>query len=174
MTSPLAGYDPSRHGDGSKAGQASGTGRQRKRSSGMLAICSGDESGEDSEAEPSPKSPKRTVKVKGSEAFRVRRHKSDGTVSSSRGRNKFITVGSIKNIHLKSLEDVYDPSGNKGYCLSSLCSLIVQGESRLAVCDCKGGCQGKLPKRSGTHDTANWKKVQKLSAEAMKRLRSGK
>ena len=167
MTSPLAGL---------KAGRAKGTGRQRKRGqrSGMLAICSGDEAGDDSDVGPSPKSPKRPVKVKGSEAFRVRRHKSDGTVSSSRDRNKFITVGSVRNIHLKSLEEVYDPSGNKGYCLSSLCSLIAQGESRLAVCDCKGGCQGKLPKRSGLHDTSNWKKVQKLSAEAMTRLKSGK
>ena len=162
MTSPLAGCSPSRHGGGSKAGAR----RQRKRSSG--------EASDDSEAEPPQKSPKRTVKVQGSEAFRVRRHKSDDKVSSSRDRNKFITVGSIKNIHLKSLEDVYDPNGKNGYCLSSLCSLTAQGDNRLAVCDCKGGCQGRLPKRSGIHDTANWKKVQNLSAEAMKRLRSGK
>ena len=104
----------------------------------------------------------------------MRRHKSDGTVSSSKDRNKFITVGSINNIHLKSLEEVYDLSGNMGYCLSSLCSLIAQGPSRLAVCDCKEGCQGKLPKRSGLHDIANWKRVQSLSAEAMTRRGSGK
>ena len=130
-------------GEGSKAGQARGTGHQRKRSqrSGMLAICSGDEAGYDSDVVSSPKSSKRHVKPQGSEDFRVRRHKSDGTVPSSKDRNKFITVGSIKNIHFKSLEEVYDPSGNKGYCLSSLCSLIAQGPSRLAVFDCKGSAK---------------------------------
>ena len=74
----------------------------------MLAIRSGDEAGYDSDVAFFPKSPKRHVKPQGSEAFRVRRHKSDGTVFSSKDRNKFITVGSIKNNHLKSLEEVYD------------------------------------------------------------------
>ena len=109
-------------GEGSKAGWARDTGHRRKRSqrSGMLAICSGDEAGYDSDVAPSPKSPKTHVKPQGSEAFRVRRHKSDGTVSCTKDRNKLITVGSIKNVHLKSLEEVYDPSGNKGYCLRGM------------------------------------------------------
>ena len=134
----------------------------------MLAICSSDEAGYDSDVSPSPKSPKRHVSPQ-----KVRRHKSDDTVSSNKDRNKFITVGSIKNIRLKSLEEAYGPSGINGYCLSSLCSLIAQGSCRLAVCDCKRGYQSKLPERSGLHDLAKWKGVQTLSAEAMTRLRSG-
>ena len=108
-----------------KAGRARGTGHQRKRSqrSGMLAIRPGDEADYDSDVALSPKSLKRHVKHQGSEALRVRRHKSDGTVSSSKDRNKFVTVGSIKNIHLMSLEEVYELGGNTGYCLSSLCFL---------------------------------------------------
>ena len=58
----------------------------------------------------------------------VRRHKRDGTVSQSVEKNKFISVGSIKNISIKALHEVY----SEGLCEASLCSLK-QGPRRMLV-----------------------------------------
>lgn len=94
----------------------------------------------------------------------VRRHKRDGTVSQSVEKNKFISVGSIKNISIKALHEVY----GEELCEASLCSLK-QGPRRMLVCDCEGKKGHNLPAASGPKDRESWRKVERLSKAAMEK-----
>ena len=100
----------------------------------------------------------------GDESWRVKRHKKDGTVSNTPEKNRFISVGSIKNVHLKALHAVY---GTK-FCEASLCSLK-QGPRRMLVCDCDGRKSHDLPAATGPKDKKTWQEVERLSKTAMEK-----
>ena len=100
----------------------------------------------------------------GDESWRVKRHKKDGTVSNTPEKNRFISVGSIKNVHLKALHAVY----GKKFCEASFCSLK-QGPRRMLVCDCDGRKSHDLPAATCPKDKKTWQEVERLSKAAMEK-----
>ena len=109
--------------------------------------------------------------ARGRDAGLVRRHRGNGTVSSNRKKNVFIDVGSIKDVHIPALHQVYGTE----LCESSLRSFKT-GKARLFVCDCHGTRSHDLPETSGPNDMPNWDEVMNLSRaaklEALEKLKN--
>ena len=100
----------------------------------------------------------------------VKRHRSNGTISSNDHNNCFITVGQ-NTAHIPALYTVY---GKK--CEACLCSARF-GKMRMAVCD-RSGKEGHttlntglhdLPAKSGPLDSQNWKRVEALTQKALQK-----
>ena len=98
----------------------------------------------------------------------IKRHKYDGSVSKNPKRNNFIDDGELRNVYGSALDKAYgkDKDG-KPLCKSSLCSFRF-GAERMALCDCKGTRNHKLPRLSDPGDTKNLNKVTELSNKAAK------
>jgi hypothetical protein len=109
---------------------------------------------------------KRTKQSIGKLAHLVKRHRSNGAVSSNDKNNLFISVGSVRDVLRTALHKVYPGPEGEELCESSLCS-IKEGDARFLVCDCKGAKSHALPRVSCEADTQNWRKVMKLSKRAL-------
>ena len=97
----------------------------------------------------------------GKDAALVRKHRADGTVSSNKKNNHFISAGPIKNVYCDALDEVYPG----GFCEGALCSYR-KGMERFWLCICGGKRNHDLPACTGPNDKDNWRLVMQKSNEA--------